>query len=340
MEENLKLLIEAANAILITSHIGPDADSLCSSLVLEATLKENYNDKKIVVCMEEEYNPLAFLVGYESIQFGILSDNFNKHQPDLLIILDASNLARCSREPESARSYIDEQGAKIAVIDHHEPIEVEPGAVYINQASPAVTQDICEICFDQWKLRKPEAYAQTAMVGLYSDTGGFTYDNPRYKDTFKLAASLIADGASPELAANQLTQYSKDGLAVLNELIKNLNQTKDCTYSYISDEFYSAWQRDGRPADAIHEGFDIFLHNFIRNVEGRFWGFTVYPDPKAKEKTYSVSFRSLQGRVDVSALARQLGGGGHKPAAGAKIKAESVGAALEAVKTVVENRAP
>lgn len=334
MINELKKIIEKSERVFITSHLGPDADSLCSSLLLSQALETNYPDKKVTVCMEEEYKALDFLDNYSAIEFGPLAEVIKKYNPELLIILDANNIARCSREPEAVRETLASK-VQLAVIDHHEPLSIEPGALYINQKSPAVTQDVYEICFNEWGLQKPENYAQTAMVGLYSDTGGFTYDNPRYKDTFKMAIELVDDGANTELAAAQLTRYSKAGLEVLNELIKNINQTDDYTYAYISDEFYAKWQSENRPPDAIHEGFDIFLHNFIRNIEGRDWGFTIYPDPKAKEKTYSVSFRSLQGRVDVSAFARELGGGGHKPAAGAKIKCNSVEEALAKVKAAI-----
>lgn len=285
--------------------------------------------------MEEEYGVLGFLDDYDDVKFIPLAEALAKHGPELLIILDGNNLARCSRDPQPALKLINEAKTAIAVIDHHEPTDVEPGALYINHKSPAVTQDVYEICFNQLNLKKPAGYAQTAMVGLYSDTGGFTYDNPRYKDTFRMASELIEDGASTELAASQLTQYSYEGLEVLTELLKNVAQTKDCTYTYISDEFYQRWTADGRLAESIHEGFDIFLHNFMRNIEGRFWGFAIYPDPNAIDKTYSVSFRSLQGKVDVSRFARQLGGGGHKAAAGAKIKASSVDEALQQVESVI-----
>ena len=331
----LKELIDTSGRILITSHLGPDADSLCSSLLLGEILKTNFPDKTVVVCMEEEYKPLSFLDKYEQIDFLPLAESLAKYQPQLLIILDGNNVTRCSREPAPALEFISDKKINIAIIDHHEQIDMEQGATYINRKSSAVTQDIYELCFNGFNLKRPEKYAQTAMIGLYSDTGGFTYDTPRYKDAFKMAGELIDDGASAELAANQLAQYSHDGLEVLAELIKNVQQTQECTYSYISDGFYDAWASRNRPLEAIHEGFDIFLHNFLRNIEGRFWGFAIYPDQNAKVKTYSVSFRSLQGRVDVAEFARKLGGGGHKPAAGAKIQTDGVQTALASVKAAV-----
>ncbi len=335
MTEKLKKLIEKSTNILITAHLGPDADSLCSAISLKDILITNYSEKKVTICMEEEYRSLSFLKDYDSIEFKSLQDGIEGHEPELLIILDGNNLGRCTRDPSQVRRLIDDLGISIVVIDHHPEEDIEPGAIYINRGSPAVIEDVYEVFFKELRLTKPKDYAQTFMIGLYSDTGGFTYDNPRYKDTFKMASELIEDGASTELAANLLTQYSKSGLEVLTELITNVRQTKDCTYTFITDAFYKKWKEDSKPADAIHEGFDIFLHQFLRNIEGRFWGFAIYPDPSAKVRTYRISFRALQGRVDVSQFARKLGGGGHKPAAGARIESESVDKALVAVKAVV-----
>jgi nanoRNase/pAp phosphatase (c-di-AMP/oligoRNAs hydrolase) len=53
---------------------------------------------------------------------------------------------------------------------------------------------------------------------------------------------------------------------------------------------------------------------------------------------YSVSLRSVGGVEDVSAIARRLDdGGGHKPAAGGRVKANSVQEAISKVKEAIEN---
>jgi nanoRNase/pAp phosphatase (c-di-AMP/oligoRNAs hydrolase) len=51
---------------------------------------------------------------------------------------------------------------------------------------------------------------------------------------------------------------------------------------------------------------------------------------------YGVSLRSVNGTKDVSKIANQLGGGGHKGASGARFEAEDIDAALEKVKQVID----
>lgn len=335
MIDKLKTLIEKSNRIVVTAHLGPDADSVCSSLLLAASLKENFPGKQVAVCMEEEIKQLSFVDDYDIIEFGLLEEAFNEHEPDLVIICDANNLARCSRNPDPLRQYIADNQTGVAIIDHHQPTNIEPNQVYINQKSPAVTQDIYEICFEQLKLKKPKNYARNTMIGIYSDTGGFIYENVRYKETFSIVASLIEDGADLEEISTSSSQQSEDSLLVLIELLENLDSFGNGTYSHISDEFTKKWQSGQKSPEVIKEGFDLFMNRILRNVGGRPWGFVVYPDLLARSKAYKVSFRSISGTVDVAELASSLGGGGHIQAAGASVAARSVEEAIAQVKEVI-----
>ncbi len=340
MQEQLdKLLeiVEQSNRVLITSHLGPDADSLCSQILLCKILANHYPGKDILVVNEENMPSLNYLDGYELVKIGGLADAMAEFKPELFIILDANNIPRCSRSPEAAREYIKSNGVKTVIIDHHQPVGKDESDVYINQGSPAVTQDVYEIFIEQLKMKKPDNYAGTALLGIYSDTGGFVYHNPRYEDTFRVVTALVDDGADIEKIANKLNQYTSDGMTVLVELLRNTGEFAGATCSFISDEFTSAWIKEKKPSEALKEGFDIFLHQFIRNIDDRHWGFALYQDLNAPVRTYSVSFRSLNGSTDVEEIARSLGGGGHKPAAGAKLEVESMDIALETVKRAVSS---
>lgn len=333
--DKLKDLIEQAERILITSHLGTDADSLCSSLLLGAILVKNYPDKEIHVCLEDEASNLNFVNGYDKAGFNPLDESLMAHKPQLLVILDANSIGRATRKPGIVKKHIASLGTKLAIIDHHEQTDKDPSDVYINQGSPAVTQDIYQIFFSQLKLAKPTGYAQTAMLGIYSDTGGFVYENPRYEDTFKIVTQLIKDGASLERIVDQLNQVSEKALQTLAELIKNLGSVGGCTYSFLNDEFVDKLGGKEAVAD-VRKGVDLFRDNFLRSTNGRTWGFLVHKDLLADEGTYAISLRAMSGTIDVAEMANRLGGGGHKPAAGARIKAANVGEALKTVLDIVK----
>jgi phosphoesterase RecJ-like protein len=340
MIDKLKELIEAAERILITSHTSPDPDAIASVLLLGSTLESNFPDKKIVMVLEEKPDGLSFLKGYERIRFDPLVAAIEELKPNLFIIVDANSFDRCSRKDGAKiRQYIVENKVRTAILDHHEPEGQDKAEVYINSGNPACAQEVYDLCFNELKFNKPEGYAQTTMLGLYADTGGFAYKNSRHSATFSLADELIGAGANIEEIKNALYQYTDDDLSVLSELISNVSDGGDYTFSYIRDEFVDGWQAAGKTGAELHRGTETFVNDFIRNINGRKWGFITYRNILDGDNTYSVSLRSVGDAKDVSRVANKLDGGGHKPSAGGKVQAENVQEALNKIKAVITRTA-
>lgn len=333
--DKFRELVEGSRKILINSHISPDPDAISSVLLLGTTLIHNYSDNKVVMALEEEPEGLDFLTGYNDIRFGPLAETIKEVKPDLFIMLDAVNYERCSRtDGERVRRYLKDNGVKTVIIDHHEPAGKDDSDVYIHQGSIATTQDVYEACFDHLKLEKPEGYGETTMLGIYSDSGGFIYDNPRHRETFKIIDDLLDAGVSLEDIKNRLNSYSQDHLKILAEFAKNVSSLENFTYTFLSDEFARQWQATPQ---VISTARGIFAENYLRNINGRKQGFIVCPDLIQGSDTYAVSLRSSDESVDVSRIANKLGGGGHKPAAGAKIEAKSVEEAIQKVQHAISS---
>ena len=117
-------------------------------------------------------------------------------------------------------------------------------------------------------------------------------------------------------------------MAIFSVLAKNLTDSgKGYTYSYVDQSDISS-----NDSEAVKGACEIFTGQYIRNIGDNYWGFIVYPEEVNGAVSYSVSLRSVNDVKDVSGIAGELGGGGHKAAAGAKgIIAPT---ALEAVKKV------
>jgi len=336
MIDKFRQYIQDAEKILITSHISPDPDAVSSLLLLGTTLKLNFPAKQIRMVIEEEPDGLNFLTSYEQIEFKQLPSVLEEFNPQLFIMVDANNFERCSRQHGAEiREYVAKKQIKTAIIDHHEPEGKDDEAVYINSGNPASAQEVYELCFKGLKLQKPNGYAQTTMLGLYADTGGFAYHNPRHSETLALADELIAAGADIELIKNAIYQYTEDDLRVFGELAANIGSSADYTYSFVRDEFVGDWLKAGKTAAELHRGTEVFVNDFIRNIGGRKWGFIVYKNVLYGDNFYSVSLRSVGDVKDVSDIARKLDGGGHKPAAGGKVQAANVQEAIEKVRDVI-----
>ena len=334
--DKLKQLVESSKRILITSHISPDPDALASVLLLGTTLKLNYPDKEILMILEEEPEGLEFLTGYKEVKFQSLIDALNSHKPDLFILLDAVNYERCSRnDGDAVRRYLRDNKVATAIIDHHEPTGKDDTDVYIYQGNIATVQDVYEACFKHLGLKKPEGYGDTTMLGIYSDSGGFTYANPHHRQTFKIVSDLIDDGVNLETIRSRLRRYTTDQLIALSEFARNVTTNGQYSYSYLGDEFVADWQKASRSVLSLNTAAAIFVDQFIRNIDGLNWGYIVYLNPLAGENMYSLSLRSQANAKDVSQIANKFGGGGHRPAAGAKIEAKSIQEALAKVKAAI-----
>lgn len=338
--EKLKSLIDQSEKVLVTSHISPDPDAVSSLLLMGTTLQKNFPAKKVTMALEEEPLSLKFLNLYDKIIFHDLAEVIEQQAPELIILLDGNNFDRASRhDGDKVRGLIRKKQIKTAVIDHHELTGRDQVDVFINRHDPATAQTAYEILFKDLGLNPPDEAVQTALTGYYADTGGFVYlKDGGQKNVFGFVEELVSKGADIETIKNRLEQYSLDDLQVIAELTRNVAQTADYTYSYIRDEFMSEWLKSHKQAE-LQRGTGMFLDSYVRNINGRKWGFIVYLNTLQGDNIYSVSFRSVNSVKDVAEIANRLDGGGHKSAAGAKLEAESIHQAIDKIKLTIESQA-
>jgi phosphoesterase RecJ-like protein len=304
---------------------------------MATTLQTNYPDKQILPILEEEPAKLDFIAGYDTIKFQPLADALAEFKPDVFISLDGNNYERFSRhDGDKIRQYLSSNNTKTVIIDHHEPDGKDITDVYINQNWPACVADVYDVCFERLHLNMPPQAAETTMLGLYADSGGFAYlKDGTHRRIFELIPKLLDLGANVEAVKNQLNQYDSDDVMVLSALFANTTGEQDYTYSFLTDQFVDEWLARGKTYAELQIGTNAFLNEYIRNIDGRQWGFMVYKNKLQGDNMYSVSFRSVGGVKDVAELAVKLGGGGHKPAAGAKFEAASLDVALAKAKQTI-----
>ncbi len=331
-------LLNESRKILVASHISPDPDAVCSVLLLGTTLKANFPDKKVRLVLEEKpARSLSFLEDYQEIEFRQVLEAANEIKPDLFILLDAPNFERISRRHgDELRRNLGEMGSKVAIIDHHEERGKDKSDVYINNLRPATAQEVYELLFKDLQFKKPNGYAQTTLLGIISDTDRHKFDNPVHRETYRIVSDLLDAGASIEELETSMERYDADQLKVLNNLISNIADSgQGYTYSFIDDELAKDWLKTAKSPDSFKLASEQFTQQFLKKFENNLWGFIVYIDIASGEGVYGVSLRSASKIKDVSKIAHMLGGGGHKPAAGAKFKADNISQALEKVKKTI-----
>lgn len=337
MEQKFKELVSSAKKVVITSHTSPDLDAVGSSLLLAETLRANFSGLEFRHILEEHpAGNLNFLHNFQTIEFLPIFATLETYKPDLMIVVDANNYGRISRnESDKVRELVGKNHITTIVIDHHEETTKDDVNLFLNEHGPAAVQEVYRLCFTKLGLKKPEGYGDMVMLGLLGDTGRFKYANPAHRETFAIVDELIDNGVSIERIDDKLQRYTPAQLKVVAELLNNLSAKDGYSFAYVSDAFRDKWLADRMPVEDFKLACGLFVDQYIRNVENREWGFAAYPD-LLNTANYAGSFRASNGTRDVAAIANILGGGGHKPAAGAKFPAKNMDEALAKIHDAIK----
>lgn len=298
--------------IAVMSHVRPDGDALGSQLALGLSLKQLGKDVRI-------WNEEGML---EKYSFLPCSDLVSKppaqaEDVDLAVALDTAiqnRLGTALGAIKSAKTWIN--------VDHHPSNPRYGDLVYIDSDAPATGQIIYELIKDQ-KLPFNRDIAENLYVAISTDTGSFQYPNTTAR-TYEIAAELVRAGVEVG-RINQLTyeSYPRRRIELLRELLRTLRFECDGRVASFSLSLRTAGDLAVLPED--NEG----LIDHIRAVRGVVIAafFEELNDGKVR-----VSMRSKDENADVCAVALKFGGGGHKLAAGARVK----GALAEVERRVLE----
>ena len=288
--------IEANSSFLVVSHENPDGDAIGSTLGLANALQEM---GKQVVALNVDGVPqiMRFLPGSDQLVTALPGEaDF-----DVAFVLDAGELNRAGvAAADCSRTLIN--------IDHH-PHSDFGDIQLVDTAAAATTVLIDRILMACSGYQMSFAVAQCLYLGLLSDTGSFRYSSTN-PEAFQTAARLVGMGIDPwEIASSLYESLAPERMKLLGLVLPTLEISACGRYASMA-----MTQDILDESGASEEHTDGFVNypRAIRGVEVALFFRQVGIDQ------YKVSIRS-RGRIDVGALARELGGGGHHNAAGAKI---------------------
>ncbi len=302
--ELLRALMKA-RCVLVTTHINADGDGVGSQVALSAWLRGQGKESWIV-------NPtpvpesLAFLLPERDwcIDAGSARAKEGVGRADLSVVLDTGEVSRVGRVMDLIR------GIPMAVIDHH-PAGPDPiPGLSLRDPEAAATG---ELVFDLLKKAGGPWPPETALglyVAILSDTGCFRFSNSS-PSAHRISAELLEMGVDPEETHRRV--YGSTPLRRLRLLHAALGELE------VDEEGGLAWMTVPTRAfvDLGGDSDDIEgLVDYPRGIEGVEVGILFRETARGATK---VSFRS-NGEVDVNALARLFGGGGHVKASGALVE--------------------
>ena len=293
--------IRSAQKFLITTHENPDGDALGSLLGMHELLKQLGKDSVMFLAAEEFPLPWE----YQSMP---LDDVQNEPPADLaertVIFLDCGNIDRMPVD------FLQRDGVHIVNIDHHHDNTRFGTANLVVDGASSTAEIIWDLNKDLGAELTTEL-AQALYVGLVTDTGKFQYENTTSR-SHEMAADLLAHGVEVHEIFRLL--YENVPLAKLQLLARVLSRIERyddgrLTISYILRSDYEETGAD--------ENFSEGIVDHIRALEGTVVGALVREQLKeGRDGVLKVSLRASADEVDVSVIAREEGGGGHRQAAG------------------------
>jgi len=293
LQKKIRGRIQAAQRVLVTSHVRPDGDAIGSSLAITLALLDAGKQVQVVLSDGLPAN-FKHLPGADMIR--TKADG----EFDLIISVDCSDLKRIG-------DALDGYHSPDIIIDHHVTTEAF-GTLNLVEPEAVATASVLTRHMREWGLTITTPIAANLITGLVTDTLGFRTSNTT-PESLRQAADLM------ELGVDMSTLY-----------YRSLVRRTFVEAKYWGAGLTSLERADGiiwatlTLADRKISGYtgkdDADLINIVSSIDDAEIAI-MFVEQNAG--TTKISWRGLKPQIDVSQIARQYKGGGHKAASGAEL---------------------
>jgi bifunctional oligoribonuclease and PAP phosphatase NrnA len=292
--------LRANDRFLLTTHEGPDGDALGSLLAMQGILRQLGKDSVMFLAAKEFPLPVEY-------RFLPLTDVFHEPPADVvdrvLVFLDCGNIDRMPV------SFLQREGAQVLNIDHHHD-NTRFGTVNVVDTDASCTAQIVYEISKRLGIELTPELASALYVGLVTDTGRFMYENTDAA-AHRMAADLIELGVDVGDTYRRL--YERMPIEKLRLIGRALEKVEIYDEGRLAVTYIDAGDYEATGAgEVLTEG----IIDILRALDGTAVAAVIRDKTDGGRSARKVSLRSADGAVDVSAIARQHGGGGHRRAAG------------------------
>jgi phosphoesterase RecJ-like protein len=289
----IKDQILASKHILVVSHVRPDGDAVGSSLAL-GLLFQDLGKQTQVVLSDGLPELFTHLPGSEMISTRATGDF------DLIICVDCSDIKRTGDALNGYRS-------PDIVIDHH-VTNGKFGKINLIDSQAAATACILMKSIQSWGFTITPYIAASLLTGIITDTLGFRTSNTS-PDVLRQSAGLMELGADMnKLYFRGLISRTFSAAKYWGAGLSHLQKANGIVWTELSLSDREKAQYPGND--------DADLISMLSSIDETSIAIIFIEQSKGMTK---VSWRGLKPGIDVSVIASQFGGGGHKAAAGAEL---------------------
>ncbi|MFZ2154010.1 MAG: bifunctional oligoribonuclease/PAP phosphatase NrnA [Candidatus Moraniibacteriota bacterium] len=300
----LKYIIKKSNRILLFAHSRPDSDTVGSTLSFYYYLK-TLGKEVDVACLDEMPEYLKIFANYELKNPAQL----DLHTYDSVIAMDS-----VERGFEKIRKEFKESQV-VVLIDHHPDVK-EDGDLNIMESTYS---SVSEIVFDFFEFREIKITSQMAtllLMGILGDTGNLQHSNTTPK-VMHIVAKLLNRGASVAKISKMI--FSNNRFSTLKLWGRALEKAKINPANKMISTVIT--QKDLLECQASYDD-TAEIASILNTVPETNFSLVL------SEREGGIIKGSLRSEkykgVDVSEVAHQFGGGGHKLASGFEIKGKIV----------------
>ena len=297
---------------VISSHARPDGDAIGSELAMAFAL--DHLGKQVTIVNRDPVPPqLQPFPGTDRI---VVSDRVDT-------VFDAAIIMECSTLERTGVAGLER--SPVINIDHHQGNAGYGAVNWFDGSAAACAEMVFDVVTALGVPLTPEI-ATHIYVGILTDTGSFHYSSitPR---TFEIAGQLVAAGVDPTTVARTVFDSNTLGrLRLFGAVLSGIEVEHDGRLAVMRVDQAMTAAAGGTYDDT--EGL-INLPLTVREIRASVFFKELTP------REYRVSMRS-KGSIDVAAVARRFGGGGHRNAAGCGV----TGAYAEARQQIVDALGP
>ncbi len=304
MLKKMRLPNPAAKGItIITTHVNADFDAMASMLAAQKL----YPDALVVFPGSQERNLRNFFI--QSMVYLYNLPEFKNIDPETvkrLVLVDTRQARRIGKIAD----LLTKKDLTIHTYDHHPLKPDDVHAQYEVHSITGATVTILTEIMIQKGIKLTAEEATILCLGIYEDTGSFTFPSTTHRD-LNAAAFLLSKGANLNIISSMIArEISPEQVGFLNDLLQG---AVTHNFSGIEVVVTTLTMEDYLP------DFAFLVHKLIKmeNVNA------IFALALMENKIYLVA-RSRTSEVDTGAIVSQLGGGGHMYAAAATIKGKTM----------------
>ncbi len=281
---------------IITTHINADFDALAAMIAVSKL----YPEALLIFPGTQETNVRNF-ISENRIEFVSLKD-IDDADITRIIIVDNKNAGRLG----NVSALLNNPGISLHIYDHH---PVSPGDLRgeteVIEIVGATTTILVEI-LQKREIAITPSEATLFAIAIYEETGSFTFQSTTQRDILA-AAYLLSCGLNLRTLSRYLVhEMDSDQIALLDDLIHNaktiyIDSVKVVIARGSTDKYVSE--------------LSTITHR-VRDMENLDVLFVIV---RMEDKIQLVA-RGRLPEIDLGAIAREFGGGGHATAASASIR--------------------